>query len=332
MPGSANYTFYTCANTSNNVADMLQNNSKEKNFVFAPFNNSSLPSIVFQGLEEIEDESILNQVFCSDIPYPEETSFESYAKQFAHAQEALSKDDLSKVILSRILYFSVKDSNLNPISYFKKLCAANPNTFNYLCYNPICGLWIGATPELLISLENNEIQSMALAGTRPAKENPPQWREKEKEEQGMVRDFVRNTFQQYFDQPLEESKTESLFTGSVWHLHTAFAQKINTNERHKIADLIESLHPTPAISGLPKANALKAIAEIEPHDRQYYTGYAGLSEADKLNYFVNLRCMRWEGNRLVLFLGGGITSASNLEEEWSETQHKGQTLLKFFAK
>lgn len=327
IPGTEDYTFYTSNNVSLGRNPFTEN--KQLSFVFAPFNNSEAPFLLFKDLEQVEELNLPKEL-PTDLAHVKNTSFTDYTSQFEKAQTAFKQGELEKVILSRILQQPIESSKTNPIEYFKKLCKTSTNTFNYIIYHPACGLWIGATPETLLNIEGLSLKTMALAGTRPANENPPQWRTKEREEQAFVSQFIEKKLAKYFSSKANISKTENLFTGAVWHLNTRFEQSFSPEEIKILPELIAELHPTPAISGMPKDAAIKAIGEFETHDRQYYTGYLGLIAPEKISLFVNLRCMRWDNKVASLFLGGGITAASKLKEEWSETEHKAQTLLKLF--
>lgn len=112
--------------------------------------------------------------------------------------------------------------------------------------------------------------------------------------------------------------------------------------------LISAVHPTPAVCGLPKELAKKFILEHENYDREFYTGFLGelnikkemKRSSNRRNQenqayaavvsssalYVNLRCMKLEGNNAYIFVGGGITMDSDPEAEWEETQHKSQTM------
>jgi len=94
-----------------------------------------------------------------------------------------------------------------------------------------------------------------------------------------------------------------------------------------IQNFINELHPSSAISGMPKHTAITNIKEAETHHRKLYTGYLGFEKGDSINYFVNLRCMQVHKESATLYLGGGITKESILESEWEETEHKAQSLL-----
>ena len=75
-------------------------------------------------------------------------------------------------------------------------------------------------------------------------------------------------------------------------------------------------------------NSLEAIIEVEKRQRRYYSGYlGGVKENNTFSLFVNLRSMEIFPNRVQLYVGGGLTSQSKVEDEWNETEHKAQTLL-----
>ncbi|MGB0175928.1 MAG: chorismate-binding protein, partial [Owenweeksia sp.] len=93
-------------------------------------------------------------------------------------------------------------------------------------------------------------------------------------------------------------------------------------------ELLYNLHPTPAVGGWPKKEALAYIEDHEKHDRAYYSGYFGLRTKDSFAYYVNLRCMQVYNNAVVLYAGGGILADSDPVSEWEETEAKLQTLLR----
>jgi isochorismate synthase len=93
--------------------------------------------------------------------------------------------------------------------------------------------------------------------------------------------------------------------------------------------LIDALHPTPAVCGLPKESAKEFILENEGYDRSFYTGFLGeLSVENRSNLFVNLRCMQVKDATYYIYIGGGITSASVPEKEWEETVAKSKVMLR----
>jgi len=109
----------------------------------------------------------------------------------------------------------------------------------------------------------------------------------------------------------------------VKHLETNFEFSMKGVEPIVIAD---KLHPTPAVSGLPRKEAIELINSIEDHDRSLYAGCIGIvGEQTKL--FVNLRCAQYLDQEYFLYLGGGFTKDSESMKEWEETENKSRTLL-----
>jgi isochorismate synthase len=100
------------------------------------------------------------------------------------------------------------------------------------------------------------------------------------------------------------------------------------NDSNKVNQLLERLHPTPAVCGFPKESALNFIKENEAFDRGYYSGFLGpVSHENHQQFFVNLRSGMCYQNGLMLMAGAGINEMSVEEDEWVETERKMDTLL-----
>jgi isochorismate synthase len=100
-----------------------------------------------------------------------------------------------------------------------------------------------------------------------------------------------------------------------------------------LKDVMNTLHPTPAVCGLPKAEAKQFLLQNEGYDREYYSGFLGelnydfaTGEEGKTDLFVNLRCMKIEDNKAHLYIGCGITKDSDPEKEFVETVNKSMTM------
>ena len=94
-----------------------------------------------------------------------------------------------------------------------------------------------------------------------------------------------------------------------------------------LKNLLNTLHPTPAVCGLPKEAAKFFILQNEKYDRTYYSGFLGeINDDFDTELFVNLRCAKIEKNVAQIYVGGGITKESNPEKEWSETHLKTNTI------
>jgi isochorismate synthase len=114
--------------------------------------------------------------------------------------------------------------------------------------------------------------------------------------------------------------------GPIEHLKSTITASLPQDL--SLLNIAQQLHPTPAVSGLPQANAMTFIQQEENFNRDAYTGFFGIENT--LNnegvFYVNLRCLRAKEKELTLFAGGGINSASDPESEWQETVAKLSTL------
>lgn len=124
---------------------------------------------------------------------------------------------------------------------------------------------------------------------------------------------------------MDISPTYSLRSGNIQHLcnDITFTLKDNVN----LCQVLQTLHPTPAVCGLPREKSKSAILEIEPTSRFYYAGFSGpyLLEEQTMLY-VSLRCMQLNANMATLYAGGGIMPESKENEEWEETVRKMATM------
>lgn len=246
-------------------------------------------------------------------------SKEKHLKIVEKAIDKLCSGELKKVVISRSELQDFKKKE--PLEWFNKVCNLYPNTFCYCWFHPKVGMWLGATPETLISLSQNHFKTMALAGTLPFQgtENVV-WGAKEKEEQQMVVDSIIKGLTPV-SKGLEIGKTVTQKAGELLHLKTSISGELTVSNNLKV--LIEELHPTPAVCGLPKKISKKFILDNENYNRSYYTGYLGSFSPEKVTHlFVNLRCMQIHEETVQIYVGGGITALSNAEAEWEETVSK----------
>jgi isochorismate synthase len=132
-----------------------------------------------------------------------------------------------------------------------------------MSYLPNNGLWIGATPETLLSYDNQTsiLKTVALAGTQKAKKTAPKeavWKQKEIEEQALVSRYIINCFKKIRLREFRERGPKTIQAGNLWHLFTEF---IVNNTEAKVKNLADKmlllLHPTSAVCGMPLQVAKK---------------------------------------------------------------------------
>lgn len=218
--------------------------------------------------------------------------------------------------------------------FFQKLSAAYPNAFVSLVAIPGLGTWIGATPEVLISVDREQtFCTVALAGTQRREPGmlpaDAVWRQKEIEEQAMVSRYIINCLKKIRIREFEEVGPRTVAAANLLHLRTDFT--IDLREVHYPnlpTVMLELLHPTSAVCGLPKAPAAAFLEQHEQLDRSFFAGFLGpVNLLQETRLFVNLRCMQLFRSSAMLYAGAGITADSVAEREWQETEHKYQTLL-----
>ena len=206
------------------------------------------------------------------------TSFETTLQQKTFHEnlvekgvEAIKNSALEKVVLSRKQVLVVKTQ---PIEYFKRLLKNYPTAFVYCWYHPQVGLWLAATPETLVKTQNNRFKTMALAGTQVFEGTTDvSWGEKEKEEQAIVTRTIENALTNIKGiERLQISEVHTHRAGNVMHLKTDIS---GVFQKDSLAEIVTSLHPTPAVCGLPKQMAKEFILKEEAYDRAFYSGYVG---------------------------------------------------------
>ncbi len=319
----------------------------ESGFVFAPFDLQKSTVLFPQHLcdhYQIEiDKLSLEDNGKRDSFQPEETNKSGHISAVENGIKAIKSNVFSKVVLSRFVEVKFED---NPILIFKRLFNSYENAMVYCWFHPKVGLWIGATPELLFKVENNQLTTISLAGTKPyVKDEKPQWTTKEIEEQRIVTDYLSDQIRPFVSDT-KLSEVESIRAGKLWHLKSRIISIINNSSN--LNSIIEALHPTPAVCGQPKDVAKAFILNNENYDREFYTGFLGelnlkqqksrntnrrnvennayASVKTISNFYVNLRCAQIKDNKARIYVGGGIVKDSNPEKEWQETQNKSKTI------
>lgn len=248
---------------------------------------------------------------------------EKHLKLVQKGVDLIQNSSLEKVVLSRKRYVN---KPINIVTSFLNACARYPDAFCYLLYHPEVGLWMGATPETLVKFQGNRFYTMSLAGTRLKDEiNSHPWTDKEMQEQKIVTDYILGRLKKLSVEDLKIHGPETVNAGNLVHLKTDISGRIDS-EALKM-QVVDALHPTPAVCGFPLTKAKQFILQEEGYERSLYTGYIGIDLPElPETYFVNLRCLRFTLEGAEIFVGGGITADSDPEEEWLETVNKAQTM------
>lgn len=300
-----------------------------KGFVFAPFAGShsrviipphkELKAPISGWLEEDSTERGVTED--GEV----NASREEHIALVKKALNGLRSGVLEKVVLSRKIRIPRGDSDVFKV--YQRLLSRYPDAFRYLWHHPKIGTWMGATPETLMRVNNGELQTMALAGTQPWKGTlDVSWGLKEQEEQAMVTRSILKSIAPYTTSAVA-GETTTVKAAKLLHLLTPVRATLLPGE-FQWDRIVEVLHPTPAVCGLPKEKAKEFILEHEGYDRGYYTGYLGPVDPEgEMRLFVNLRCMEVTPETYTIYVGGGITKDSDPAAEWQETVNKSQTMM-----
>lgn len=303
---------------------------KEKGFVFASFDGK------IDVLIPEENSIILKIAFDLTVSKTKTSTIfkEDKEEKIKHkilvqkGIDAIENKLFDKVVLSR--KDTISYLNFDLIETFKNLLNQYPSAFTYCFFHPQTGLWMGAFSEQLLKIDGAVLSTMSLAGTQKfdgAKEII--WQKKEQEEQQIVTNYIVNELNTAINN-LEVSSPYTIKAGNLLHLKTDIIGSLNEN--HNLKNILQILHPTPAVCGFPKESAKKFIHENENYNREFYAGFLGELNKDfdtnenKTDLFVNLRCMKIESNTINFYAGGGITKDSIPEKEWEETVNKTNTM------
>lgn len=246
--------------------------------------------------------------------------------------EAIADGRFEKVVPSRTKRLRLPD-RFDCITTYQKLCEGHREALISLVSIPGAGTWLGASPEVLVSVENGRIfRSVALAGTQPYAAGTSiksvAWTQKEIEEQALVERYIISCFKRIRLREYDEYGPKTIIAGNLMHLRSDFTVDMQATSFPQLGSvMLNLLHPTSAVCGMPLEPAREFLRKHEGYDRQFYTGYLGPVNVDgNTDIYVNLRCMRITESHALMYAGAGVTADSVPEKEWEETEMKFNTL------
>lgn len=261
----------------------------------------------------------------------------SRATWYDQVETALSRIDagtLRKVVLAQSLSVTL-DESVHVPETLSRLAESYPDCFVF-SFPPGEGRadFFGATPERLVSVQGQEVQTGALAGSVERGETDVEderladmlaGSEKNDHEHALVVDAIREQLDALAASVTVGERTIRKLA-TVQHLYTPIAAELAGDEH--VLSLVEALHPTPAVGGLPPDSAAATIRAIEGFDRGWYAAPVGWFDAAGNGTFaVAIRSAVAEDRRASLFAGNGIVAGSDPAEEWDEVQLKYRPVL-----
>ena len=251
-----------------------------------------------------------------------------------NAVERIDAGTLRKVVLAQALEADL-GGNLAVPDILDRLSEKYPDCTRFLIEpDSEPAAFFGATPERLVSLRGRTVETGALAGTTGRGETPAEdeWLaeelladEKNVHEHELVAKTIREQLAPFAASvSVGERGIKRLAT--VQHLHTPITAEL-ADDTH-VLDVVEALHPTPAVGGLPPDRALETIRETEPFDRGWYAAPVGwIDAAGNGTFAVGLRSAVATQRRATLFAGVGIVDDSDPDAEWDEVELKFRPIL-----
>lgn len=316
------------SNTSHFITGILEKtnieNLKSGSFVISSFQNNGKIFFI-KPTDHIQiDINLETEIEIPQHAYKSSTiTTKDYKELIQSSLKDIQNQEFKKVVLARNQKIELP-KGFNTFKYYLKLTKEYPKAFVSYISSPELGTWIGASPELLFKSDGENFETVSLAGTRTNDELNSKigFSEKEIIEQELVSTYIR---EQLSDIPLEEKKSQIINAGNINHIQTKFISRLNGKP---FFEIVKQLHPTPAICGYPKENALDFILKNEGFDRKLYGGFWGFYENENnIQLYVNLRTMELLHDHAVIYAGAGIVEGSVPEKEFIETENKMRTLL-----
>lgn len=338
----------------------FRNLNGKAGFVIAPFDISEFTPLllihpeerrVYNAFSDIEKEVVeeLEEcALCNNSDEGTDSAAENnrtrYGIDFNNFHSQLVQGGFRKIVLARKSKVSGETSHL--LEMFKRACEEYPRMYISLFSTRVSGTWLIATPELLLEETDDLWKTIALAGTMKLDSNMMSqenndtdsgimrsseilWSDKNIQEQRIVATYLTECLKNFSDKIIE-SGPKTTRAGNLIHLRSDFS--FSLKKKSVLGDLIETIHPTPAVCGLPKDISKSFIIHNENFSRKYYSGFCGpLISDDGTHLFVSLRCMQVIKDGFLLYAGGGLLSDSIEQQEWEETEAKLETMRKIIS-
>ena len=273
------------------------------------------------------------------ISYEEKPESDEWEQMIKSCHRLFQKKELEKIVLSRKKVFTY-DTLIEMPVMFRELYNGNKSSSHFSIYNQFNyqEAFITFTPERLFTLKGQNLETISLAGSINRGNNPEE--DKKLEEQLISSDkltrehsIVTTAIERVLKPLMSSLEVSPLFTMKLPYIQHRQAKITGTlTEKTSPFDLINILHPTPAVGGIPQDIAREKILEIEKSPRGYYAAPVGVISKNFSEIAVGIRSGLILGPVLHVYGGAGIVAGSDASEEWSETGVKMQPFIKVINK
>lgn len=288
----------------------------------------------FAFLEKSENDLAprVNLINCSQ----NDNDFENWGKTINKILNHIDKKEFHKIVLSREVV-----ATLSSIPSFGELADRLTHKFP-ACYNFVFrsgnSFFLGASPEKLLKISGNVLETDALAGSiqrGKTQEEDSKYADqllsskKDLAEQKAVLDFVLEAISRYSNEIDYNTQPIIKKLENIQHLWTPIKAKLKPGI--PIFNIVNALHPTPAVCGVPCKKVVKFLEENEQHHRGLYSGIIGWFNFDNEGEFaVGIRSALIKNKKLYAYSGCGIVQGSDAKTEFEESQLKLRTIMSLF--
>jgi anthranilate synthase component 1 len=290
----------------------------------------------FDAMEAMLHESLDLSKTCEplNVEFTTNMSQEAYMLAVEKAKQYIYDGDIFQVVLSQRL--SGKGKDIDTFNLYRKLRQVNPSPYLYY-FNMEDYAIVGSSPEMLVSIKDDQILTCPIAGTRKLgqteEENEALAKdlladEKERAEHMMLVDLGRNDMGKVseFDSVKVESLMEVHQYSHVMHLVSLVSGK--RRQGMSMFDVLMSFLPAGTLSGAPKIRAMEIIDELENKRRGIYGGAIGYFGFNKnMDMCIAIRTMVIKDDTIHIQAGAGIVADSDPEKEYEETINKAKALV-----
>ncbi|AUC61956.1 menaquinone-specific isochorismate synthase MenF [Cyanobacterium sp. HL-69] len=271
---------------------------------------------------------------CTPCRYTlEKSDYHNFTDKVNHSLKAIASEKLTKIVVAHALEIKLED-NFNITKSLTNLRDNHPDCYIFCVGNEKEEFFLGASPERLLSIQDRQLVTDALAGSAPRGKSDYDdsllgenllHSEKEKREHQFVSDYIFEKLSIMGLSP-KRASLQLLKLSNIQHLWTPIYAEI-IEERNPL-EIIAQLHPTPAVAGVPIDIACAEIENYENFDRSLYAAPIGwLDTNGNCEFIVGIRSALIQGNRARLYAGAGIVAGSKPEQELTEIELKFQALL-----
>ncbi|CAA9320355.1 Isochorismate synthase @ Phylloquinone-specific isochorismate synthase [uncultured Microcoleus sp.] len=301
-------------------------------------NIKNIAENIWQTFDKIESRkypkltiALNSSISLKQIPVNDASQFKTSVKS---ALELIASKYFSKIVLSQAINV-IAQTPFSLIDSLNNLRLSYPDCYVFSTSNGKGQTFIGASPERLISIHNNQLLTDALAGSAPRGKTEAGdaklaqgllESEKDIREHQVVIDFIVDRLSKLGITPKFSPVPRLLQLSNIQHLWTPITAQIPPDIH--LLKILAQLHPTPAVAGVPRDIALEQIRRCESCDRSLYAAPLGwIDRRGNGEFAVGIRSALIDGDRAILYAGAGIVAGSEPEKELAEIQLKLQALL-----